>query len=43
MWLAKADQRRDPSLQSLRVNYLLDSLRNYPDFHVIEDHLRLPP
>ena len=42
-WLAKADLRRDPSLQSLRVNYLLDSLRNYPDFHVIEEHLRLPP
>ncbi len=42
-WLATADQRRDPSLQSLRVNSLLDSLRDYPDFHVIEDHLRLPP
>jgi serine/threonine protein kinase/TolB-like protein/Tfp pilus assembly protein PilF len=42
-WLATADRQRDPSLQSLRVDYLLDSLRDYPDFHVIEDHLRLPP
>lgn len=42
-WLAKAEQRHDPSLQSLRVAHLLDPLRNYPEFHAIEDRLKLPP
>jgi TolB-like protein/DNA-binding winged helix-turn-helix (wHTH) protein len=42
-WLAKAEQRREPGLQSLRVSYLLDPLRNYPEFHAIEDRLNLPP
>jgi serine/threonine protein kinase len=42
-WLAKAEQRRDPSLQSLRVAPLLDPLRKYPEFHAIEERLKLPP
>jgi TolB-like protein/DNA-binding winged helix-turn-helix (wHTH) protein/lipoprotein NlpI len=42
-WLAKAEQRHDPSLQSLRVAPLLDPLRKYPEFHAIEDRLKLPP
>ena len=42
-WLAKAEQQRDPSLQSLRVAPLLDPLRSYPEFHAIEDRLKLPP
>jgi TolB-like protein/DNA-binding winged helix-turn-helix (wHTH) protein/Tfp pilus assembly protein PilF len=42
-WLAKAEQLREPSLQSLRVNFLLDPLRSYPEFHAIENRLKLPP
>jgi TolB-like protein/DNA-binding winged helix-turn-helix (wHTH) protein/Tfp pilus assembly protein PilF len=42
-WLAKAEQRREPGLQSLRVDYLLDPLRSTPQFHAIEARLNLPP
>jgi eukaryotic-like serine/threonine-protein kinase len=42
-WLAMADRQRDPGLQSMRVNYLLDPLRSDPEFRAIESRMNFPP
>jgi serine/threonine protein kinase/TolB-like protein len=42
-WLGKAAAQRAPSLQSIRVDYLLDPLRGLPEFQAIERGLDLPP
>jgi TolB-like protein/Flp pilus assembly protein TadD len=41
-WLLTADKQRDPGFQSIRVNYLLDPLREFPEFRAIEAHMRFP-
>ena len=42
-WLAKAERLRDPGLQSLKTNWLLDPLRNEPAFLALEHRLNFPP
>jgi TolB-like protein/Tfp pilus assembly protein PilF len=42
-WLAKAVQLLDPGLQSLRVNWMLDPIRNEPEFKAIEARMNFPP
>lgn len=42
-WLDKAERRHDPALQSLRVSYLLDPVRERPEYKAIEARLNLPP
>jgi serine/threonine protein kinase/tetratricopeptide (TPR) repeat protein len=42
-WLGKAEQLRDPSFQVLRVSWLLDPIRDQPQFKAIEARLNLPP
>jgi TolB-like protein/cytochrome c-type biogenesis protein CcmH/NrfG len=41
-WLEKALQMRDSGLEQLKVDPLLDSLRNEPRFQAIERELRFP-
>jgi serine/threonine-protein kinase len=42
-WLAKAEQLLGPGLQSLRVNWTLDPIRNAPEFKAIEARMNFPP
>jgi hypothetical protein len=42
-WLAKAEQQHVPSFQSLKVDWMLDPIRNEPQFEVIEARMRFPP
>ena len=42
-WLAKAEKLLDPGLQSLRVNWMLDPIRNEPEFKAIEARMNFPP
>jgi len=41
-WLEKALQRRDPGLEHLKVDPLLDPLRNEPRYQAIERALKFP-
>jgi TolB-like protein len=42
-WLKKAEQLRDPSFQQLRVDWMLDPIRNEPQFKAIEARMKFPP
>jgi hypothetical protein len=41
-WLEKALQLRDPGLERLKVDQLLDPLRKEPRFQAIERALKFP-
>ena len=42
-WLAKAEAARDPSLTTLKTEWLLDPIRTTPDFKALERRLDFPP
>jgi TolB-like protein len=42
-WLAKAEQLRDPGLQSLKVNWYFDPIRSEPQFKAIQARINFPP
>lgn len=42
-WLAKAEQLRDAGLQSLKVDYQLDPIREEPQFKAILARMNFPP
>jgi TolB-like protein len=42
-WLSTAERLRDPDLQLLKVDWLLDPIRNEPQFKVIETRMNFPP
>ena len=42
-WLTKAEQQNDSGLQSLKVDWTLDPIRNEPQFKAIETRMNFPP
>jgi hypothetical protein len=42
-WLTKAEQQYDSGLQSLKVDWTLDPMRNEPQFKAIETRMNFPP
>jgi tetratricopeptide (TPR) repeat protein len=42
-WLNKAVRLRDPFLQLLKEDWLLDPIRNEPQFKAIEARMNFPP
>src|SRR5271165_951278 len=42
-WLAKAEQMRDSGVLELKVDRLLDPIRNEPQFKALERRLNFPP
>jgi TolB-like protein/tetratricopeptide (TPR) repeat protein len=42
-WLAKAEELHDPDLHLLKVDLLLDPIRNEPQFKAIEARMNFPP
>jgi tetratricopeptide (TPR) repeat protein len=42
-WLATSERLRDPALQRLRVDWLLDPVRQEPQFKALERRLNFPP
>jgi TolB-like protein len=42
-WLARAEAAREPSLTSLRTDWLLDPIRSTPEFKALESRLNFPP
>jgi TolB-like protein len=43
MWLSTAYRLRDPDLQNLKMDWMLDPVRNEPEFKAIERGLNFPP
>jgi hypothetical protein len=42
-WLNTAQRLHSPGLQSLRVDWELDPIRNEPEFKAIEARMNFPP
>jgi hypothetical protein len=42
-WWAKAEAAREPSLTSLRRDWLLNPVRSTPEFKALERRLNFPP
>ena len=42
-WLTKAEQQYDSGLQSLKIDWTLDPIRNEPQFKAIEKRMNFPP
>lgn len=42
-WLATAERQHDPLMQVLRVDWMLDPIRNEPQFKAIEARMNFPP
>jgi serine/threonine protein kinase/TolB-like protein/Tfp pilus assembly protein PilF len=42
-WLATAERLRDSGLTLLRVDWMLDPIRNEPEFKALEQRLNMPP
>jgi TolB-like protein len=42
-WLAKAEAAREPSLTTLKTEWLLDPIRSTPEFRALERRLNFPP
>jgi hypothetical protein len=42
-WLATAERTRAAALQSLKVTWFLDPIRNEPEFKALESRLNFPP
>jgi|HubBroStandDraft_1064217.scaffolds.fasta_scaffold12111_2 TolB-like protein/tetratricopeptide (TPR) repeat protein len=42
-WLSKAAELRDPSLPTLRVDWMLDPIRDEPGYKAIEARMNFPP
>ena len=42
-WLTKAEQQHDSGLQSLKIDWTLDPIRNEPQFKAIEKRMNFPP
>ena len=42
-WLAKAERQNDSGLQSLKIDWTLDPIRNEPQFKAIEARMNFPP
>jgi tetratricopeptide (TPR) repeat protein len=42
-WLSKAEQLRDPAFQELKVWWLVDPIRQEPEFKAVEARMNFPP
>jgi tetratricopeptide (TPR) repeat protein len=42
-WLTKAEQQYDSGLQSLKIDWTHDPIRNEPQFKAIEKRMNFPP